>query len=64
MTWFEYVEKNDVKVKDITNAIGYIKACNHYSNKYDHENELELLKSKGFREENITKIKRLSHKAD
>ena len=25
ITWFEYIEKNNVKVKDITNAIGYIK---------------------------------------
>ncbi len=25
MTWFEYIEKNNVKVKDITNAIDYIK---------------------------------------
>ncbi len=25
MTWFEYIEKNNVKVKDIKNAIDYIK---------------------------------------
>ena len=25
MTWFEYTEKNNVKVKDIANAIDYTK---------------------------------------
>ncbi len=25
VTWFEYIEKNNVKVKDLTNAIDYIK---------------------------------------
>ena len=33
MTWVGYIEKNNVKPKDITDAIEHIKTCNHCSNK-------------------------------
>ncbi len=33
MTWFEYIEKNNVKVKDMQTQSITQKTCNQYSNK-------------------------------
>ena len=65
MTWFEYIEKNKVKPKDITDAIDYIKNMQPLQQqKEDLENEIETLESeRDFLLESIGSIKNLSHKS-
>ncbi len=40
ITWFEYIGKNNVRVKDITKAIDYIKDMQSPSNKQNLKNEI------------------------
>ncbi len=37
VTWFEYIEKNNVKVKDTTNAIDYIKNLQSLKQQIGHQ---------------------------
>jgi hypothetical protein len=65
ITWFGYIEKNNVKPNDITDAIDYIKNMQPlHQQKEDLENEIETLESeRDFLLEGIRSIKNLSNKA-